>query len=127
MNRFTDDNDGTIVDTKTNLIWLKNANRFGKQTWEKAAECCHSLDTEFLSGWRLPTVKELQSLVDYNHYCPSLPSNNPFIDVQLYTYWSNMPVTDNRFNVWYVSLRDGNFGTINKTYFLCVWPVRSYA
>jgi hypothetical protein len=31
--RFSDTNDGTVKDNLTNLIWLKNAECFGLQTW----------------------------------------------------------------------------------------------
>ena len=34
------------------------------------------------NDWRLPNVKELQSLLDYGHDYPALPPGHPFIKVQ---------------------------------------------
>ena len=34
--RFTDNGDGTITDNLTGLMWLKDANCFGSQTWTNA-------------------------------------------------------------------------------------------
>ncbi len=36
LNRYVDNGDGTVTDTRSNLLWLKNANCFGKQTWYEA-------------------------------------------------------------------------------------------
>ena len=38
--------------------------------------------------WRLPNIRELQSLVDYGRYNPALPENAPFTEVQNF-YWSS--------------------------------------
>ena len=34
--RFTDNNDGTVTDTLTGLVWLKNASCGGQKTWINA-------------------------------------------------------------------------------------------
>ena len=52
------------------LIWLKNANCFGGQTWANVLTAANSLaspscglsDDSVAGAWRLPNVKELQSL-----------------------------------------------------------------
>src|SRR5204863_123985 len=71
--RFTDDGDGTVTDNLTNLVWLKNASPFGLRTWHDALEDCNRLesgshgltDGSKCGDWRLPNIKEIESLVDY--------------------------------------------------------------
>ena len=41
--RFTDNNNGTVTDNLTGLIWMKNANAFGMKTWDDALNAANSL------------------------------------------------------------------------------------
>lgn len=41
--RFTDNNNGTVTDNLTGLIWLKTANPFGTRAWATALNDCHLL------------------------------------------------------------------------------------
>jgi hypothetical protein len=40
--RYTDNDDGTVTDNNTGLIWLKNANAFGRQNWNIAQNYYHT-------------------------------------------------------------------------------------
>ena len=72
-NRFHDNGDGTVTDRATGLTWIKpdsgrlkaGENRDGKLNWEQALAWAESLEYAGHSDWRLPNVKELQSIVDY--------------------------------------------------------------
>ena len=72
-NDFEDNGDGTITDKATGLIWAKADSGHlkagekgdGKLNWEQALRWCEELDHAGHSDWRLPNIKELQSLVDY--------------------------------------------------------------
>jgi hypothetical protein len=84
--RFTDNGNGTITDNFTGLIWLKNANCFGSQIWANALTSANNLangqcsltDGSVAGDWRLPNVRELESLVDFGQFNPSLPLGHPF-------------------------------------------------
>ncbi|MGQ9500071.1 MAG: hypothetical protein ACUVQ6_06945, partial [Dissulfurimicrobium sp.] len=41
--RFTDNNDGTVTDNLTGLVWLKDANCFGQKTWANALNEANTL------------------------------------------------------------------------------------
>jgi len=66
--RFIDNQDGTMTDSTTELVWMqedawqKEAKWF---TWDEAADLVHDLNNIKLGGfqdWRLPTEEEIQSL-----------------------------------------------------------------
>lgn len=66
-NDFTDNGDGTITDNATGLMWSQNDNGQGVN-WEDALAWVASQNTANYLGyndWRMPSAKELQSIVDY--------------------------------------------------------------
>ncbi|MCP3922594.1 MAG: DUF1566 domain-containing protein [Desulfobacterales bacterium] len=79
-NKFVDNRDGTISDKTTGLMWLQTdsgntkfqsiLSRFirkdGSMNWKEALNFCENMNFAGKSDWRLPTAKELQSLVNYN-------------------------------------------------------------
>ncbi len=64
INSLADNGDGTIIDRATGLMWMQNDSGIGLN-WQDAL--AHAEETSFADhdDWRLPNVKELQSLVDY--------------------------------------------------------------
>ena len=71
VNDFVDNNDDTITDRATGLMWTKadsgilEAKKNGALNWEEALEWAEGLTAAGFSDWRLPDAKELQSIVDY--------------------------------------------------------------
>jgi hypothetical protein len=132
--RFTDNNNGTVTDNLTGLIWLKYANPCGPKNWADAIAYCNNLgsgtaglsDGSVVGDWRLPNVKELHSLIDFGRYNPSLPAGHPFTGVQSDYYWSGTSSAASTNDAWSVAM---NYGYVNGTpiksdpsYF--VWPVK---
>ena len=72
VNDFVDNSDGTISDNATGLMWSQDdsgADAPGGLNWEEAlayAEAQNTANYLGYSDWRLPSVKELQSIVDYD-------------------------------------------------------------
>lgn len=72
-NKFIDTGHGIIIDTATGLKWMQvdsgflkaGRNKDGKLNWQEALSWAESLEYAGYSDWRLPTAKELQSIVDY--------------------------------------------------------------
>ncbi|MGQ8336822.1 Lcl C-terminal domain-containing protein [Sunxiuqinia sp. A32] len=64
-NDFVDNNDGTITDQATGLMWMKDDSDEG-MSWDVALKYAESKEFADYSDWRLPSVKELQSIVDYS-------------------------------------------------------------
>lgn len=63
-NNFIDNGDGTITDLSTGLMWQTSDSGVGVD-WEEALNYAESLVLADYDDWRLPSVKELQSIVDY--------------------------------------------------------------
>ncbi len=63
VNDFVDNGDSTISDNATGLMWQQND--FQSNDWQDAIDSCEASTTANHSDWRLPNVKELQSIVDY--------------------------------------------------------------
>ncbi|MEI6568625.1 MAG: DUF1566 domain-containing protein [Verrucomicrobiota bacterium] len=66
-NEFVDNGDGTITDRATGLMWSKGDGARG-MNWQDALAWAQEKNRQKFLGhddWRLPGVKELQSIVDY--------------------------------------------------------------
>ncbi len=64
-NKFVDNNDGTVTDITTGLMWQKADSGHG-MNWEMALDYAENLTSSEHDDWRLPNAKELQSIVDYS-------------------------------------------------------------
>ncbi len=64
VNKFVDNMDGTITDLSTGLMWQMSDDGVTRG-WEEALSYSENLELANHSDWRLPNVKELQSIVDY--------------------------------------------------------------
>jgi len=140
--RFTDNGNGTVRDRLTKLIWLKDANAFGARTWEQALSDANTLssgsagltDGSVAGDWRLPNVKELQSLIDFAYFNPALSSasgtskwtsGDAFIGVQSNYYWSSTTYSGDTAYAWVVYLLVGSVADGGKAGTYYVWPVRA--
>jgi len=63
-NNFVDNGNGTITDNATGLMWMQNDNG-SAILWEDALNFAENFNYAGYSDWRLPDIKELQSIVDY--------------------------------------------------------------
>lgn len=137
--RFTDNNNGTVTDNLTGLIWLKNANAFGRRTWAQAMSDAnglhsgmHSLTDGSKAGdWRLPNLRELHSLVDYGRggavSGPAVPAGNPFTGVEWSgPYWSSTSDAGDTSgtSAWFVGFDLGVVNSDDKSNNSFVWCVR---
>jgi hypothetical protein len=97
--RFTDNGDGTITDHELGLMWSKTDNN-GNIDWIQAEKWAqftfpYTLEKQY-GNWRLPTLKELQSLLvadkNYKGYetdCGQWAKINPLIQLSCGWIWTS--------------------------------------
>jgi len=90
--RFVDNKDGTVTDTVTNLMWIKNGWRLefiSALPWFEAMDKVKNFKHGNFSDWRLPTIEEWNSLIDPGNQNPALVEPNPFVNIISHIpYWS---------------------------------------
>lgn len=79
---YTDNGDGTVTDDHTGVIWQQGQSD-NPMSWDEAEAYCGSLTLGAASDWRLPSRRELVSIIDYGILYPG-----PTIDS---TYFPNTP------------------------------------
>ena len=82
-------NNQAVLDRETGLVWERSPDTTAT-AWALANNRCHNMVLGNRKGWRLPALQELLSLVDPSVPVPgpTVPSGNPFQNVQSTFYWS---------------------------------------
>ena len=84
---YVDNGDGTVTDLVTGLMWTQDY--YGKTTYAEASASADSFELAGYDDWRLPTVKELYSLIDFSgeDVNPTgRTAGNPFIDTDVFAF-----------------------------------------
>jgi hypothetical protein len=119
---FTDHNDGTVTDHLTNLVWQKKPAP-DSMSWENALLFAESLSLAGFEDWRLPNIKELQSLNEEGSANPSV--NTVFFpEIGLKKYWAGTSLPNQTTKAWYWDTRFGITTYAEKTGKLNVLCVR---
>ena len=133
---FVDNGDGTISDLNTGLMWEKKSDDESVHdhtqgyTWQEGVEVfVPHLNRERFAGygdWRLPNVKELQSIVNYGTEAPAVhPAFHtrcaPGCTIDTcsctvrYSHLSSTTVADDPTRVWDIDFTSGDILTWGKT------------
>lgn len=130
--------DDLVLDKETGLIWARDANLLEPMTWVNACWRPRSrVQLGNRSGWRLPTVEELSSLLDPSKGALpelALPDGHPFMNVgEDWPYWTSTTSegafgggSAGAYHVWFGSPNIHSLvyltNKANDSY--RVWPVR---
>jgi len=130
--RLKDNGDNTVTDSKTGLQWVKDhaaVPGFAEElTWKDAIKACKELDFAEHKDWRLPTVEELRSIIDYAR---GAKKNEPAIDTKFFPdtkcswYWTSTPCAFSEGAAWCVSFGGGDVSLDDEDNLEYVRPVRS--
>ncbi len=74
INEFKDNGDKTVSDEATGLMWAQDDSG-EPMNWEDALSYAENSEYAGYDDWRLPNVKELQSIVDYSGVFPSIDTS----------------------------------------------------
>lgn len=109
---------GTVVDMKSQLTWEQNAST-ELYTWNEAMAHCLNLQLDG-SGWRVPSMKELQTIVDETRIEPSIDVT-VFMGTKLEPYWSSSQRAANTGERWLISF---DYGGATRDSLNAAYPVR---
>ena len=117
---YTDNGDGTVTDNVTGLMWQQEDDDTTR-TWDDAISYCNDLTLGGYSDWRLPSKKELISIVDYGTYMPSIDTTY-FPGTNASYYWSCTASASNSSDAWSVGFSSGGvyYGQSSNSYVRCV-------
>ena len=125
--RYTVHGDGTVTDLRTGLMWKQCSEgqsgasctgTVSTMTWASALSAAENTVFAGFSDWRLPSAKELQSLVETGCFGPAI-NEARFPNTSTGYYWSSSSVAAYASGAWvvvfdyggvYVSGRSGNYG-----------------
>ncbi len=96
---YTDNHNGTVTDNVTGLMWTKDPGE--KMTWEQAVRQASRCRTGGHTDWRLPSIKELYSLIQFTGLDPDPMSTEtgnliPFIDNEAFDFKYGDPAKGER-------------------------------
>ena len=83
---LVDNGNETVTDNRTGLMWQQGEPEY--MTWSSALSYCEGLSLGGYSDWRLPNVKEIESLTDDARYDPAIDINF-FPNAYAFSYWSS--------------------------------------
>lgn len=103
VNDFVDNNDGTVTDNATELMWqqVDDGNTYN---WKEALALAAESELAGYTDWRLPNTKELQSIIDYEK------ATIPAIDENYFTctdddswFWTSTTQGDFKYTACYIA------------------------
>jgi hypothetical protein len=96
----------TVYDTKTKLTWQQTVSS-KMYTWAESQTYCASVGMDLGgAGWRLPTLKELETIVDHSQSNPSIDAT-AFPSTPKDRFWSSSPVARSSLNAWAIFFDSG--------------------
>jgi len=82
---YRDNQDGTVTDLNTGLTWQKTPELDKKLRYAQALEQAGKCRLAGHADWRLPTIKELYSLIDFNGNSRAQPPV-PYLDTRFFDF-----------------------------------------
>ncbi|MBI5640589.1 MAG: DUF1566 domain-containing protein [Nitrospirae bacterium] len=111
----------TVTDINTGLVW-QDEDDSNVLTWEEALAYCEEVTLAGYLDWRLPTKKELVSIIDFGRAYPAadtniFPNTKFYQPVKPYDYWSSSEGSDNLSgDAYYVGFGVGTSGIYRKSF-----------
>ncbi|AUX43253.1 hypothetical protein SOCE26_046970 [Sorangium cellulosum] len=99
------DGDARVLDTTTGFVWQRNITGIG-YAWREALAHCEGLELAGHDDWRLPSAKELLSLIDDRRSGPAL-DDDIFTGASAGVFWSSTPALGSADTAFTVNFSNG--------------------
>jgi len=107
----------TVLDTKTKLTWQRTAPGTTMALADAQTYCAGLGPTLGGGTWRVPTLKELVTIVDYSQTTAPMIDRNAFPSTAAAVFWSSSAVAGVAFpEAWMVSFSDGTSGDYGTSF-----------
>jgi hypothetical protein len=121
INRFVNNENGTITDTVTGLTWKRCSEGLSGAacevgtaatfTWQEALQVAAATNFAGNNDWRLPNIKELGSIVERQCTMPAI-NEIVFPATPTMSFWTSSPFAENPKFAWNIyfpyGISDGN-------------------
>jgi hypothetical protein len=128
----------TVTDTRTSLMWIRNANLSKKPiTYVDAKKYIEKLNRDRYAGyadWRVPTSDDFEGLVFFGkkagwgdrlaHFIADYLMTCGFSGVQAGNYWTATPADTKSGRLIVANTWNGNLRPLESTNYYYLWPVR---
>jgi len=107
---YTDNGNGIINDNVTGFVWQKEDDN-AIRGWDTASAYCDNLTLGGYTDWRMPTINELMSIIDYSGTGGAAINSTYFphtIHWSMSQYWSVTASPNNAGNAWDVVFDNGS-------------------
>lgn len=111
-NTFSDNGNSTVSDVAAGLMWQKLDDDVPR-LYANAVDYCNGLILAGKSDWRLPSIKELSSIVDYRINSPSI-NTSIYPGTNLSPYWSITNRASSSNSAWVVLFENGRVTSSSK-------------
>ena len=106
---------GSVTDNTTGLVW-QSATSGSTLTWQDALAYCETLALDGVSTWRLPSVKELASIVDLTQITPAI--STAFSSRPASVFWTATPTPGFPTTGYAMDFSSGASASINHAFTL---------
>lgn len=131
--RFLNNGDGTVTDSVTKLTWKRCSEGVSGKTcesgsavtytWPEAIEAAAASTFAGKKDWRLPTIQELDSIIEYKCTMPSVNADI-FPVTPISNFWSSSPFAGYPNGSWNINFNDGSHESCSRNWNLYVRLVR---
>lgn len=123
-----------MTDELTGLMWSKNADLFGAESYTSAQIAINAMNTTNsaigydLCGhtdWRLPTINELAVMLNYSYFASENWLGSQGFTRVRHSYWTSTNSPGQANSVWYAFLAANTIGITPTSSNFTIWPVRN--
>ncbi len=119
-----DDTLEVVGDSFNALMWQDTQfNAETKQDWQSAVDYCDDLEFAGYSDWKLPTIEQLRTIVDYSRFGSAISSKFENVGDGDIEYYSSTTYIPNGSNVWAMFFNEGvdsGYARTSSYYTRCV-------